>query len=53
MFGKEKGKEKGGGSHLCKAPEGPLRQMTPAPFFLAFFLHDLGNTTRVWSGRLS
>jgi len=26
-------REKGVGSHLCEAPEGPFRQMTPDPFF--------------------
>ena len=34
-FGTSTAEEKGVGSHLCEAPEGPFRQMTPDPFSLA------------------
>jgi len=41
-IGKIKQKEKGVGSHLCEAPEGPSRQMTPDPFFLTDAENALG-----------
>ena len=38
-FGNEDN-EKGVGSHLCEAPEGPFRQMTPDPFFVCVSSDD-------------
>ena len=37
--------EKGGGAHLCAAPSGPFRQMSPDPFFVAI-AHDHGKPSR-------